>query len=202
MGRREQNKAEKRSRIEETALPLFLDHGFERASIEQVIAGADIARGTFYLYYADKLTLFQALQRRWLTPTNTLMSSVYSELLDATSPQHCVQIYQKMGQEMTAITVGHAPEILLALRELKSRHDGGRWLRTCELELQEQTTTLTQLAADRGLITADNPQLASLIIFGGVERLVYEVLSGRELGNPVIVATHATALLSRILGLK
>lgn len=201
MGRREEKKVEKRQRIEKIALHLFLEQGFDRASIEQVISGADIARGTFYLYYSDKLALFQALQGRWVTPLVTALGNVHERLLSAQTQQECVTIYQEMGQELALIGLSHVQEILLGLRELRSNHDAGRWLRGQELELQRLTTRLTSVAQAQKLIDAPNPRLASLIIIGGIERLYYEVLTGTDLGNPVDLASEATTLLSRVLGL-
>jgi len=201
MGRREQKKAEKRERIEKTALDLFLDQGFDRASIEQVISGADIARGTFYLYYSDKLALFQAIQTRWIEPMTTFLDAVHARLLSAKSSAECVSIYQEMGQNMAIIGLTNAREILLGLRELRANHEAGRWLREREIAIQERTTQLTFVAAERGLIEAKDPRLSSLIIIGAIERLYFEVLTGTELGDPVSLAGEATTLLSRVLGL-
>ena len=201
MGRREEKKAEKRERIEKTALDLFLDQGFDRASIEQVISGADIARGTFYLYYPDKLSVFIALQKRWLNPIIEALQRVHNRLLSAVSPAECVSIYQEMGQQLAVLGLLHGQEILLAGQELRSNHDAGRWLRSQEGHIQDLTTQLTEVAQAQGLIDAPNPRLASLLITGAIERLHYEFLTGTDLGNPVTLAQEATTLLSRILGL-
>ena len=201
MSRREQKKAEKRERIEKTALDLFLEQGFDRASIEQVISGADIARGTFYLYYPDKLSLFQAIQNRWLQPTIAFMDQVHEQLLSAKTSEECIAIYQSMAQNLTFIGISHVSEILLGLRELRSNHDAGRWMREQELELQHLTTNLTEVATERGLVDAENPRLSSLLIMGAVERIVFETLIGTPLGDPIKLASDATILLSRVLGI-
>ena len=154
-------KVEKRERIEKTALDLFLEHGFDRASIEQVISGADIARGTFYLYYPDKRSLFQAIQGRWLHPTIAFMDEVHDQLLSAKTSEECIAIYQSMAQKLTVIGISHVSEILLGLRELRANHEAGRWMREQEIELQRLTTNLTQVAADKGLINANNARLSS-----------------------------------------
>ena len=201
MSRREQKKAEKRDRIEKTALDLFLEQGFDRASIEQVISGADIARGTFYLYYPDKLSLFQAIQNRWLKPTIVFLEQVHQQLLKAKSSEECIAIYQSMAQNMTIIGLSNVSEILLGLRELRANHDAGRWMREQEIDIQSITTNLTQVAADQGLVNAENAQLSSLLIIGAVERIVFEALTGTPLGDPIKLANDATILLSRILGI-
>ena len=84
---------------------------------------------------------------------------------------------------------------------MRANHDAGRWMREQELELQSITTNLTQVAADRGLVDAENARVSSLLIIGAVERIVFEVLTGTPLGDPSKLASDATILLSRILGI-
>lgn len=45
---------DKRVRIEQTALALFLENGIENTSVNQITKQAKIAKGTFYLYFKDK----------------------------------------------------------------------------------------------------------------------------------------------------
>ena len=65
MGRREENKQAKRQRLEREGLRLFLEAGYDRTSIEQIAAASEVARGTYYLYFADKHALFATLMERW-----------------------------------------------------------------------------------------------------------------------------------------
>jgi len=201
VGRREEKKIEKRQNLESAALRLFLDNGFERTSIEQIAAECEIARGTFYLYFPDKLSLFEVLHRRWHAPVLEAMDAVHAELQHAQSPEECRGIYQRMAMQLAMIGLENKQEILLAFRESRSSSEAGVRLRTAELDIQNRTLALTQHASERGLIDAPSPNLASLIILGAIERLYYEVLVGTDLGNPQQVAASATQLLSRVLGL-
>ncbi len=45
---------DKRVRIEQAALSLFLQNGIENTSVNQITKLAHIAKGTFYLYFKDK----------------------------------------------------------------------------------------------------------------------------------------------------
>ncbi|MBA2320750.1 MAG: TetR/AcrR family transcriptional regulator, partial [Deltaproteobacteria bacterium] len=73
MGRREDNKLQKRERLESAGLAHFEEFGYDRASIEQISAAADVARGTFYLYFPDKHALFATLCDRWFVPVQALL---------------------------------------------------------------------------------------------------------------------------------
>lgn len=64
MGAVEGKKQEKRRALMQAAYELFLERGTDKTSIEQITARAKVAKGTFYLYFADKGVLTQALLGR------------------------------------------------------------------------------------------------------------------------------------------
>jgi TetR/AcrR family transcriptional repressor of mexJK operon len=61
------------------ALDLFLEHGYERTSVETITATAGMAKRTFYLRYGDKKSLFIAALRRaiedWIVPIERLQAA-------------------------------------------------------------------------------------------------------------------------------
>lgn len=69
------------------ALDLFLEHGFERTSIDAIATAASMAKRTLYARYSDKATLFKAALERaienWIVPIAQL-KAVESECLEAT----------------------------------------------------------------------------------------------------------------------
>ncbi len=56
--------SDKRARILDAALSLFLRYGVKRTSIDDVAREAGIAKGTVYLYYESKTMLFAAIAER------------------------------------------------------------------------------------------------------------------------------------------
>ncbi|MBR5485582.1 MAG: TetR/AcrR family transcriptional regulator [Oscillospiraceae bacterium] len=61
MGKLEQNKLEKRNRLENAAYQLFTTKGFQNTSVNDIVTLANVAKGTFYLYYHDKNDLLNRL---------------------------------------------------------------------------------------------------------------------------------------------
>ena len=53
-GLRERKKRDRRRRIEDVAIDLFVRQGFDATTIEQIAAAADIAPRTFFSYFATK----------------------------------------------------------------------------------------------------------------------------------------------------
>jgi len=60
--------AERRDAILSAALDEFSTRGFEAARLDDVARRAGVAKGTIYLYFRDKESLFQELIRSMLTP--------------------------------------------------------------------------------------------------------------------------------------
>ena len=54
MGKAEHNKQQKRDSLLESAFSLFIDNGFNKTSISDIVNHAGVAKGTFYLYFKDK----------------------------------------------------------------------------------------------------------------------------------------------------
>jgi AcrR family transcriptional regulator len=65
---RKARSSERREAILSAALDEFSTRGFEAARLDDVARRAGVAKGTIYLYFRDKETLFQELIRTMLTP--------------------------------------------------------------------------------------------------------------------------------------
>lgn len=60
-GKLEQQKQEKKQNLLTAALELFMENGVAKTSIDQIAGRAQVAKGTFYLYFHDKEDLLQEL---------------------------------------------------------------------------------------------------------------------------------------------
>jgi AcrR family transcriptional regulator len=67
-GKRKERSAARRDAILAAALEEFSARGFEATRLDDVARRAGIAKGTIYLYFRDKESLFQELIRTMLTP--------------------------------------------------------------------------------------------------------------------------------------
>ena len=57
-------KAERRQQILLNARDDFAKHGYHAAKIDDIVAAAGVARGTFYLYFEDKRAIFEEIVDR------------------------------------------------------------------------------------------------------------------------------------------
>ncbi|MBS7020496.1 MAG: TetR/AcrR family transcriptional regulator [Firmicutes bacterium] len=61
MEKSEENKKIKQQRLLETAFHLFTEKGVENTSIQEIVDEANVAKGTFYLYFKDKYDIRNVL---------------------------------------------------------------------------------------------------------------------------------------------
>ncbi|MEQ1502666.1 MAG: TetR/AcrR family transcriptional regulator [Myxococcota bacterium] len=201
MGRREDNKRHKREALERAALDAFRTRGYEGASIEQIAQAAGVARGTFYLYFPDKLALFEALCDRWYLSVQAVLGTVAADLDRATTPADALAVYRRMAVGLAAGVLGHTAEVEIAFRESRQPGEAGQSLRRRERAMLDQVGAFTAIAAERGLIAVRDPKLAALIVYGSVERLFYEALLGTPLGDPLVAGDEVLRLFAAAFGL-
>ncbi len=201
MGRREEKKQEKRQRLEASALDLFDQLGYDRASIELIAAASDVARGTYYLYFPDKLALFAALGDRWYVPMRGLLLDTAERVTGAKSASDLIAIWTEMGVGLALLGVAYPREIAIAFRELRRSGEAGDDLRRREADLLEIAVAFTRSAADQGLLQTGDPRLAAYVVYGAGERLYWEMLRGTDLGDPLEGAREVVRIFARAFGL-
>jgi AcrR family transcriptional regulator len=60
-------KVDRRQQILARGRDVFARHGYHDTTVDDIVAAAGVARGTFYLYFADKRSLFEELVDRFFT---------------------------------------------------------------------------------------------------------------------------------------
>src|SRR5689334_3481137 len=86
--------AERRDAILSAALDEFSSRGFEAARLDDVARRAGVAKGTIYLYFRDKESLFQELVRAMLTPlVGTIEALGQADIPLAVLADHIVELF-------------------------------------------------------------------------------------------------------------
>jgi AcrR family transcriptional regulator len=106
---------ERRDELLDTALALFLDHGYERTSVEQITATVGVAKGTFYHYFATKQELLEQLVERF---TEQLFAEITSAV--ETTGGDAIARFQTLVAASSTSKIGRRDETLLVTRSLYS----------------------------------------------------------------------------------
>jgi AcrR family transcriptional regulator len=176
MGRRDENKANKLRRLEEAGVQAFLAEGYAGASIEQIAADADVARGTFYLYFRDKEALFEALIDRLMDPLLAVVKEKRDALARCEDTPSTYPVYAALGLEVTQVLQAHTDVVRLYLAEARSAAQGGAIIRKRSVKLERLTKDVLEDAVQRGLLRAHDTHIATHAILGAIERIAVQIL--------------------------
>jgi AcrR family transcriptional regulator len=112
----DRGKLERRRQILEAAKEVFADAGYHGASINAIIEKAQIARGTFYLYFESKAAVFDSILDQAMADLRARLRRI--EVEDPAAPPPQVQL-----REQVAATLGYVVgDRALATLLLQSAH--------------------------------------------------------------------------------
>lgn len=115
----ERAKQERRRQILNAAKHVFADAGYHGASIHAIIERAQIARGTFYLYFESKAAVFDSILDQAMADLRGRIRRI--DVIDANAPAPQVQLRDQVvatleyvvGDRALAtilLSAGHTPE--------------------------------------------------------------------------------------------
>lgn len=89
MGKVEENKRKKKDAIVNSAFSLFIDNGIKDTSVADIMKRAELAKGTFYLYFKDKYEVRDYLVRK-------KASQIFEKAIDALQESSVTELDDKI----------------------------------------------------------------------------------------------------------
>lgn len=77
----------RRDELMDAAQRLFLEKGFASTSVAEIVKAADVAKGTFYLYFQTKEEILDALQERFIDGFCDRLDVAYAQSAGSDWPQ-------------------------------------------------------------------------------------------------------------------
>jgi AcrR family transcriptional regulator len=183
-------KQERRQRIMDAAKDVFAEAGYHGASINAIIEKAEIARGTFYLYFESKAAVFDSILDHAMTDLRARIHRIEVEDPKAPAPQVQLRaqvistleyIVRDRGLAMLLLSAGHTPDaeaaerldqFFVEVRDLLRRaFESGM-----EIGLVRKVDTVLAAAAMLGMIRGVVEQLVTQPNPPAVEKVVDEIL--------------------------
>lgn len=174
--------------IDESAIKEFLDKGFERASLRQIVKNAGVTTGAFYKYYNTKEELFSALVEPYANVVFDIYDSVLSEFeeQDIREQTRTMEDYSKQGiDQMIDYIYEHFDHFLLLL---------------CKAEGTRNATFIHDLTireVDSALRYMENMKKAGMQVPEADEELMHMIYSGFFSGIFEIVIHNMDRVLAR-----
>lgn len=178
------------------AVELFLEQGLAAVTIDQIVAAAGIAKGSFYRYFEDKEQVVEVL----LEPLTQALLAAFDaceQALDRADSDAAIRAAYLDLARLVGIALADSPRVaLLYLQESRGPRAGVRAPIT-ELSdrIAERAEQLSAFARDRGLLRDLDPRVQGLLVLGACERLLYDHLSGRGRDAPERVATQIVSII-------
>lgn len=182
-GKRDENRKQRVRDLCGAARKLMLAQGIESVTVDEIVREAGVAKGSFYRYFKDKAelvdTLFEPLGER----LRTTLTHAHDAIEAAENDQQLLIAYAGIGASTQAILRDFPNELLLYLQESRAPRTASRHAVADIAEyIANAAFELTDLARDKGLLARVASRVSALAVIGATERMLFEVLSGGDLG--------------------
>lgn len=178
--RAQRRREARRDAILEAAKRVFQERGFHEASVAHIIQDAQIARGTFYLYFSSKRDVFAELLDEFVTLIRGGVQRISLEPDRGTPIQQLRENFQRVFRVM----VEHEDIASIMLRDPSSFDEESR--ETAELflnQIQKMIEGAIQVGQALGFIRKCDVKMAAIAAFGGVRAAGRRMLEARSAGE-------------------
>jgi AcrR family transcriptional regulator len=168
-------KSERRSQIMAAAKQVFADAGYHGASINSIIEKAQIARGTFYLYFESKAAVFDSILDHAMADLRAQLDLRRGRLrildLDAMDARAQVvatleYIVRDRALAMLLLSAGHTPDAEAAER-----------LDQFFADVRDLLRRAFESGMELGLVRKVQPELAAAAMLGMIRGVVEQLVT-------------------------
>ena len=178
----ERAKQERRRQILSAAKVVFAEAGYHGASIHAIIERAQIARGTFYLYFESKAAVFDSILDQAMADLRAKLHRIEVEDPSAPAPQVQLRhqilaaleyIVRDRPLAMLLLSAGHTPDV-----------DASERLEMFFSEVRDLVRRALETGMEIGLVRPCQPELVAAAMLGMI-RGVIELLV-RQTGTSAV----------------
>ncbi len=194
----DRQKSERRRQIIEAAKSVFAEAGYHGASIHAIIERAQIARGTFYLYFESKAAVFDSILDEAMRELRGRIKRIDVETPNAVPPQQQLRdqvlatldyIVRDRDLATLLMSAGHTPDAEAA--ERLDQFFG---------EVRDLLERAMESGMEIGLLRKVDPQLAAAAMLGMFRGVVEQLTTSRQAHLPPIENVVAEVLMIALRG--
>jgi AcrR family transcriptional regulator len=176
----ERAKQERRRQILGAAKVVFAEAGYHGASIHAIIERAQIARGTFYLYFASKAAVFDSILDQALADLRGLIKRIEVEDPNAPAPQ--VQLRSQVIATLEYIVKDRPLATMLLSAGQTPDVEAAERIDSFYAEMRDLLKRALESGLEIGLLRKCHPNLVSAAMLGLIRGVIEQlVLRDNEL---------------------
>jgi AcrR family transcriptional regulator len=176
----ERAKQERRRQILGAAKVVFAEAGYHGASIHAIIERAQIARGTFYLYFASKAAVFDSILDLALADLRGLIHRIEVEDPNAPAPQ--VQLRSQVIATLEYIVKDRPLATMLLSAGQTPDVEAAERIDSFYAEMRDLLKRALESGLEIGLLRKCHPNLVSAAMLGLIRGVIEQlVLRDNEL---------------------
>jgi AcrR family transcriptional regulator len=167
------DKTERRQQILNHARDVFAKRGYHAAKIDDIVAAAGVARGTFYLYFGDKRAIFEEIVDRVLARIGMTIQTV-----DPHDPNRSVadQVRENIRRIVGILLEDRATTKIFLSDAVGVDPLFDRKLQSFYDELATLLQSSLEDGQGLGIVVEGDARLYSYLTLGALKELLYQVV--------------------------
>jgi len=195
-GVRDTNRKARKEALLEAALLLFLEHGIEGVSVDDITTKAKMAKGSFYRYFESQEALVGELIHPTREKVTRALEQCSMELNTAATRDAQFQAYARIGDVIGTVFLESPGAVRLYLQENRAPGVGARKpIVEFSAVVSRYAIEITKKAQKHGILRPIPEAVSALAVVGASERLVHALLLEEPIGNPLEVPKHLATLI-------
>ena len=192
----ERQKQERRRQIIAAAKAVFADSGYHGASINAIIERAQIARGTFYLYFESKAAVFDSILDQAMADLRARIHRIEVEDKSAPAPQ--IQLREQVMATLDYIVRDRPLATLLLSAGHTPDAEAAERLDQFFGEVRDLLRRAMESGMEIGLLRKVQPELAAAAMLGMIRGVIEQLI--RDPNPPAVDAVVAEVLMVALRG--
>jgi AcrR family transcriptional regulator len=182
-GKRDENRQRRTKDLCDAGLRLFLAHGIELVTIDDIVREAGVAKGSFYRYFEDKPDLVDALLGPLTARVREAFEACDRALAGVKADESLTAPYMTLAMALTQVVLEDGDVIRLYLQESRAPAVGARMpIANLAREVREGAIGLARAAVRHELVRGIEPRIVATAVVGAVEHLMVRFLAGDDFG--------------------
>ena len=183
-GKRDENRQRRTKDLCDAGLRLFLAHGIELVTIDDIVREAGVAKGSFYRYFEDKADLVDALLGPLTERVREAFAACDHALAKVQADESLTAPYMTLAMALTQVVLQDGDVIRLYLQESRAPAVGARLpIANLAREVRDGAIGLARAAVQHRLVRGIEPRIVATAVVGAVEHLMVRFLASDDLGE-------------------